>query len=68
MCWKAAEPDDAKRGRMLSEAEALIDAEAPIVPLFHFVNAALVRDGTIGVTANQRNLVVFKSVRVERKK
>ncbi len=67
LCAKAAvEPDERKRAQMLSEAEGMIDAEAPIIPVFHYVNIALVKDRAFGVTSNPRNITIFKTVGVKK--
>ncbi len=60
------EGDAAKRLAILQKAEALIDTEVPIVPLYHYVNCSLRRDYVKGIQENPRNLTVFKGVSVER--
>ncbi len=66
LCYAAQkEPDAAKRGQILSQAEHLIDTEVPIIPIYHYVNAYLVRPGAHGVDPNPRSLIVFKSLRVD---
>ncbi len=37
----------------------------PIIPIYHYVNAYLVRPGAHGVDPNPRSLIVFKSLRVD---
>ena len=63
----AAEPDEKKRIRMLSEAEHMIDTEVPIIPIYHYVNINLIRPYVHGVEPNPRNMTVFKDVWVDRK-
>lgn len=59
------EPDPVKRGRMLSEAENMIDTDVPIIPIHHYTNAYLYRDGIRGISCNPRMLVVFKNLRID---
>jgi oligopeptide transport system substrate-binding protein len=62
----ASELDPAKRLAMLSEAEAMVDAELPVMPLFHAVNFMLVKDNVEGIAPNPRSLVNFKVVYVKK--
>ena len=67
LCAKAAKEGDAvARGKLLSEAEALLDNSAAIVPVYHYVNISASRDNVEGVRANPRNLVIFKRVKVNK--
>jgi oligopeptide transport system substrate-binding protein len=68
LCERATrEPDIPKRIALLSDAENLIDTEAPIIPIYHYVNVSLSRDNVHGVDPNPRNITIFKNVWVERK-
>ena len=59
----AAEPDDAEAAATCSrEAETILLDEAPIIPLYHYVNVDLLRDNVNGINANPRNMVIFKDV------
>lgn len=60
------EPDKRKRLDYLLEAEALIDFEVPIVPLYHYVNCWMFRDDVKGLKANPRNQTDFKVIQVRR--
>ncbi|HSI33219.1 MAG: peptide ABC transporter substrate-binding protein [Phycisphaerae bacterium] len=60
------EADDAKRVAQLSEAVAMIDNEAPIIPLYHYVNLSMNRDDVYGVQPNPRNIVIWKYVGVKK--
>lgn len=64
----AAEPDAKKRAALLSAAEHMIDTEAPIVPIYHYVNVSMNRDEVKGVLPNPRNITIFKDVYVEPKR
>lgn len=67
LCAQAKkEGDPLKRGQILSRAEHLIDTEAPIVPLYHYVNVSLARPYVEGVEPNPRNMTIFKGVRVKK--
>jgi oligopeptide transport system substrate-binding protein len=61
------EPDARRRLAILSEAENMIDTQVPIVPLYHYVNLSLSRDGVHGCDPNPRNMQMLKSVWVDRK-
>ncbi|HEX8904499.1 MAG TPA: peptide ABC transporter substrate-binding protein, partial [Longimicrobiaceae bacterium] len=68
LCRQAEETTDAaKRADLLSQAEHLIDTEAPILPLYHYVNINLSRPTVHGVLPNPRNITIFKDVWVEKK-
>lgn len=60
------EPDEAKRMDLLSRAEAMIDTEMPIIPIYHYVTISLSRDGVHGVMPNPRNVTIFKHIWVDR--
>lgn len=67
LCARAAsEPDADKRLRMLEDAETMINIQAPIVPLYHYVNGALTKPWVSGLKTNPRNLQVFTAIRVQR--
>jgi len=60
------EPDPAKRQDLLERAEAMINTDLPIIPLFHYVNVSMHRDHVVGNIANPKNLVVWKDVDLRR--
>jgi oligopeptide transport system substrate-binding protein len=64
----AKEGDAAKRLAMLSEAENFLNVEAPIVPLYHYVNTSLNKPNVFGCDPNPRMVTIFKAVRVDRGK
>jgi oligopeptide transport system substrate-binding protein len=67
LCASAAkEPDTDKRLAMLERAEDMINVEAPIAPIYHYVNVSLSRDNVMGVAPNPRNITVFRDVWVKR--
>lgn len=63
----ASETDPAERLRDFERAEKLLLDEAPILPVYYYVNAYLHRDNVKGIPQNPRNMVNFKSFYVERK-
>lgn len=62
----AKEPDDAKRTALLEKCESMLDADCPIVPLYHYVNIQLIRDRVEGLTANPRNAIDWKAISIRR--
>jgi oligopeptide transport system substrate-binding protein len=58
------EPDPHKRFALLSKAEAILLQDAPIIPLFHYVNAYLFRDNVQGIPLDPREMVNFKAIQV----
>lgn len=56
------EPDADKRLRLLEEAEGILCQDAPIIPLFYYVNVYLFRDNVTGIPLDPRNMVMFKAV------
>ena len=59
------ETDVQKRLDILSQAEGILLQEAPIIPLYHYVNKYAFRDNVHGIPLNPRNMVVFKSLYVD---
>ena len=62
----AAERDPQKRLALLAEAERLLLEEAPIIPVYTYVNVGLHRDGVYGLSKHPKNMVSFKAVGVSR--
>jgi len=63
LCAQAAfEPDAAKRTQLLQQAETILLAEAPILPLYGYTNKYVFRDNVTGLYLNARNQVMFKFV------
>jgi oligopeptide transport system substrate-binding protein len=60
------ERDAQKRLDLLSQAEQILVNDAPIMPLFHYVNKYVMGDNVQGVPMNPRNMVMFKRVSVKR--
>lgn len=60
----AAETDQSKRMELFRQAEQLLLDEAPILPLYHYVNAYMYRDHVKGIPLDPRNMVMFKAVEV----
>lgn len=58
------ERDPGKRMRTLSDAEKVLLDNAPIVPLYHYVNAYMFRDDVKGVALDPRNMVMLQSISV----
>ncbi|HEX8323858.1 MAG TPA: peptide ABC transporter substrate-binding protein [Tepidisphaeraceae bacterium] len=61
----ALEPDVEKRFEQLRQAEHLLNTEVPIIPMYHYVNAALIGPKVRGLSVNARNLMVWKDVSLE---
>jgi oligopeptide transport system substrate-binding protein len=62
-CHDAAyERDPARRLKLLAQAENLLLDEAPIIPIFNYVNVYMFRDNVHGVATDPRNMVMFKSI------
>jgi len=59
----AADPKERKR--ILEQAEALLDDEAPIFPIFHYVAHNLIKPFVKGVYPNQRDLHPLQGVTLE---
>lgn len=59
------EPDDSKREALLLEAEAIFMDEMPIVPLYFYTNAYVVRDDIHQMEMDQIGIIQFKDVYVE---
>ena len=53
-----------RRLDLFSKAETILLDEAPILPLYYYVNNYLLRDNVKGISLNARNMVVFKDVEV----
>jgi oligopeptide transport system substrate-binding protein len=67
LCRQAAyERDPAKRLGLLSQAEALLLDETPIIPIYGYVNVYLFRNNVHGIAMDPRNMVMFKSIDVTR--
>jgi oligopeptide transport system substrate-binding protein len=66
LCAQAArEPDNAKRMRLLEQAENLIDTDLPIIPLYYLINTDLCRP-YVKIHFNPRMTISFKGIRIER--
>ena len=67
ICAKAAvEGDSAKRLALFHQAEDRLMNQAPIIPLYTYVNSFLYRPQTRGIRPNAQAIVAFKSVYVDR--
>ncbi|HMO24722.1 MAG TPA: hypothetical protein PKB10_00485, partial [Tepidisphaeraceae bacterium] len=62
----AAEPDERKRLDLLMQAEAMLNTQLPIIPMYHYVNFSLHRDNVIGNLINAKHLVVWKKIDIQR--
>jgi oligopeptide transport system substrate-binding protein len=61
------EPDRQKRLDYFSQAEQILLDEAPILPVFTYVNAYMFRDNIKGLPLNIRGMQMFKSIEVVRR-
>lgn len=59
------EADPKKRYDLLGQAESMVNAELPIIPLYHYVNIALHRENVKGLFTNAKNLTMFKTISIE---
>jgi oligopeptide transport system substrate-binding protein len=67
LCAAAArELNPAARLELLSRAEQILLEEAPILPLYYYVNVYLFREHVRGVPLNPRNMVMFKALEARR--
>ncbi len=67
-CEAAANDTDMDvRLRHFEKAEKILLDEAPILPVYYYVNAYLFRDNVKGIPTHARNMVNFKSFYVEKK-
>jgi oligopeptide transport system substrate-binding protein len=67
LCAAAAkEPDPQRRFALLSQAENTLLTEAPIIPLYYYVNAYMFRANVTGLPLSPNGTVMFKSIHVER--
>lgn len=61
----ALETDPPKRFAILAKAEAMLNTEFPIIPLYHYVNTGLISDRVSGLTVNARMMIRWKEVDVQ---
>ncbi len=65
LCAEAAvETDPVKRLALFAQAEKMLCDDAPIIPIYHYVNTYLFRDNVRGIPLHPRNMVNFKSIEV----
>ena len=63
LCAQAkVQPDVAKRTALLQQAETILLAEAPILPLYGYTNKYVFHDNVTGLYLNARNQVMFKFI------
>jgi oligopeptide transport system substrate-binding protein len=62
----AREPDPQMRLQMLQQAEEIFNNDVAIIPVFHYVNAYLMRPGVKGVPLHPRNMTIFNAVEAQR--
>jgi oligopeptide transport system substrate-binding protein len=63
LCAQAAvESDVTRRLALLSRAEAILLAEAPILPMYSYVNVDLHRDNVVGTNKHPKNMVAWKEI------
>ena len=68
LCSEATrETDPAKRLRLFEQAETILLEEAPIMPLYHYVNSGMFRNNVKGLPMNPRNMNMLKSAEVMKK-
>lgn len=62
----AAEIDPAARFRLLEQAEDMINADLPIIPMWHAVTVTLVKPYVEGLYMNPKQLTMWKPVHIRR--
>jgi oligopeptide transport system substrate-binding protein len=60
------EMDAQKRLSLLSQAEQILVNDAPIIPMYHYVNKFVIRDYVKGVWLNPRNETILKRAKAYR--
>jgi oligopeptide transport system substrate-binding protein len=67
LCAQAQkETDQHRRFQLLSQAEGILLKEAPIIPLYTYVNDYMFRDDVKGLPLAANAMIMFQSVRVDR--
>lgn len=67
LCDAAArEPDPDQRMKLFEQAETILLDEAPILPIYTYVNAYLYRNNVTGIPLNPRAMIMMQSVQVKR--
>jgi oligopeptide transport system substrate-binding protein len=67
LCDAAArEADVPRRLELLSRAEAILLQEAPIVPIYTYVNVTMSRDNVKGIALHPKNMQMFQAIQVTR--
>ncbi len=61
----AAETDAGKRLALLSQAEGVLNRDAPIIPVFVYTNAFLYRPNIRGINLRPQGLFVYHTISVE---
>lgn len=62
------EPDEGKRAKLLMDAESMINADLPVIPLYYYVNFTLQRADVKDLPLNARNTTIWDEVSLERPK
>jgi oligopeptide transport system substrate-binding protein len=60
-----AEPDEAARGELMQQAEALLLEDAPIIPIYFYTNAFLKAESVGGLPSNALGYFAFREVTLE---
>ncbi len=67
LCTEAqTQTNEHRRLELLSRAESILLNEAPIIPLFTFVNAYMFRGNVKGIPLAPNAMIMFQSVEVEK--
>ena len=61
-----AEPDAARRLRVLATAESLLLADGPVIPIYHYATAELVKPWVRGIWSNALDTHPLKDVWIDR--
>ena len=58
-----AEPDMPKRNQLVARAEAMLDADMPLIPLYHYTWSYLIRPWVLGYERHPQDLHPLKYIR-----
>jgi ABC-type oligopeptide transport system substrate-binding subunit len=52
--------------QLLSQAEGILNQEAPIIPVYYYVHAYLIRPWVKGIPTDPQRMIPLQHMRVER--
>lgn len=60
------ETDAAKRDQLMRDAEAILMNDAPIIPIYYYVNVAMIKDYVKGARKSQLGYVFFENAYIQK--